>query len=270
MYKQLLCRLLYPLGAILCIAFASSLGAAPPMGAVVQTWHYDAATNTVTARIVNTSEKDITAFNISITEMFADHSVRSHEVLVDMVDTLALLQRVKGTSEEDRIRKDVGDGILPAKRSRDKVFSYPDGKVVTDFQASIDVIAYSDNTAEATNTAALARLKGHRSAELHSHQKANEIIKSVLADSSIASPSEEAAARLEKFLTVWRAQSHSSELDLDAGTIEGAVRDLRNAPRIAAAQHLGETEFLQRYASEKDQHISFLSSHSQLRTEGMQ
>lgn len=268
----MLSRLSYYL--ILCLAVFCIVSApaalAQVKGAVVESWNYDASTNTVTARILNTSPKDITAFNISITEEFADQSVRSHEVLVDMVDTLALVQRVKGTSDEERIRRDIGDGILPAKGTRDKVFGYPDGKIVTDFQATIDVVAYRDNTAESTNTAALARLREHRNAELHSHQKTNEIIKGVLADGTIANPSQEAAARLEKFLKVVKAQSQSTKSDLDASAIEATARDLRNAPPAAAAQHLSETEFLQRYAAEKDQYISFLSMHSQLRTEGVQ
>jgi hypothetical protein len=52
-----------------------TLRGSPPIGAVVQTWHYDPQANTVTVRVVNTSEKDITAFNLSITETFGDHIV---------------------------------------------------------------------------------------------------------------------------------------------------------------------------------------------------
>jgi hypothetical protein len=69
---------------------ARSLGALPPvMGATIQSWNYDAATNSVTIRILNLSQKAITAFNVSITETFADGSVNNHEVLADTLDTLA-------------------------------------------------------------------------------------------------------------------------------------------------------------------------------------
>jgi len=269
MYKRLSCYIIFAL-AVLCIVYTSSLRGVPTIGAVVQTWRYDAATNNVIATIVNTSDKDITAFNLTITETFADHGVRTHEVLVDMLDTLLLLQRVKGTSDEDRVRKDVGDGVLVARRSRDQVFSYPEGKVVTDFSATVDVVAYADNTAESVNAPALARIREHRNAELHSHQKASEIIKTVLLDSSITSPSQEAATRLEKFLAVWKGQSHSSGLDFDPGSIESVARDLKDASRIATAQGLSEMGFLQKYVAEKDQYIAFLSTHNQLKTGGVQ
>jgi hypothetical protein len=42
--------------AVSCIAFASSLRAAP-LGAVVQTWNYDPQTNAVTVRAANISGK---------------------------------------------------------------------------------------------------------------------------------------------------------------------------------------------------------------------
>src|SRR6266403_2095813 len=245
--------------------FALPLRASPPIGAVVQTWHYDPQANTVTVRIVNISDKNITGFNISITETFGDHSVNNHEVLVDMLASVVLVQQIKGTPDEDRIRTQLGDGTLSAHQSRDRVFRYADGKVVTNFQATIDAVAYADGSAEATNTAALARLREHRNAELHSYQKANQILKDVLANPAIQTPSEEAATRLEKFLIVWKAQPHSN-VDMEPGTIEAVVRDLKNAPRVAAAQRIGEAEVLQRYAAEKEQHISMLSTHARLIT----
>src|SRR5712692_8908598 len=254
---------------LLFMFIAVPLRASPPIGAVVQTWHYDPQANTVTVRIVNISDKNITAVNMSINETFADHSVNNHERLVDMLAAVVLVQQIKGTPDEDRIRTQLGDGTLPAHQSFDRVFRYADGKVVTDFHATIDVVAYADGSAEATNIAALARLREHRKAELLSYEKASQILKEVLADSAIQTPTEEAAARLEKFLIAWKAQPHSS-VDLEPGIMEAVVRDLKNAPRVAAAQHIGEAEFLQRYVAEKEQHISMLSTHTQLKTGGAQ
>src|SRR6266404_2314101 len=64
---------------------ASSLRASPPIGAVVQTWHYDPQSNAVTATIVNTSQKDITGYNITLKETYANGGVRNHEMLFDYV-----------------------------------------------------------------------------------------------------------------------------------------------------------------------------------------
>lgn len=258
MHKRLL---VFLAAAVLCIPFASSLKASP-IGAVVQTWHYDSQANTVTVRIANISGKDITAFNMSITETFADHSVSTHELLDDMSSAMFLAQQIKGTPDEDRIRRELGNGTLAAYQSRDQVFNYDKGKVVTDFQATIDVVAYADGTAEATNVPALERLREHRNADVRSHEKANEVLKAVLADSTVKNPANEAAARLQKFLN---AQPQYNN-DIESGTIEAIIRDLKNAPRVAAARHVSEAEFLQQYASEKDRHIAMLSKHAQLRT----
>src|SRR5260370_35426601 len=56
---------------------------ASPIGAVVQTWHYDPQTKLVTAQIVNESNKDITPYNISIKETYADAHVKSHALMTD-------------------------------------------------------------------------------------------------------------------------------------------------------------------------------------------
>jgi len=69
----------------LALGASTSLHASPPNGAVVQTWSYDPRTNTVTLKIVNTSHKDITAFNIAIKETYANGHVEEHEMLEELV-----------------------------------------------------------------------------------------------------------------------------------------------------------------------------------------
>src|SRR5258708_40120684 len=86
------------------------LGATRPIGAVVQTWHYDAQTNLVTATVVNLSHKDITAYNISIKETYADGHVNSHELLCENAGMVVFVQEFKGTADEADIRKQFGDG----------------------------------------------------------------------------------------------------------------------------------------------------------------
>jgi len=260
MYKRLPYYLILSLAVLCIVAVPAALSQVK--GAVVQTWHYDAATNTATATIANTSDKDITAFNISLIETFADHSVTNHELLVDMLSAVELAQKAKGTPDEDRIRKKYGNGTLAAYQTRDEVFHYNNGKVLTDLQGTIDVVAYLDGSAEATNTAALERMREHRNADLRSYQKANQILKEVLADPTIQAPTEEAIKRLENLVTVHKAQRHYT-VDIEPSLIEAVAHDLK----IAAAQHpSSEAEVLQRYVAEKDQHISMLSKHAQLKT----
>lgn len=252
---------------LLCIAFAVPLRASPPLGAVVDSWHFDPQTRMLTIRIANISEKDITAYNMSITETFADLSVSSTDQLTDMLSAVVAVQQAKGTPDEDRIRNELGNGTLQAHQTRERLFG-PYSKVVTNFQATIDVVAYADGSAETTNVPALARLREHRNGELRSYQKANQILKEVLADSTIQTGGE-VARRLEKFLADWEAQRPNS-IDMETAPIEAMVGDLKRAPMAAKGEHLSETEYLHQYAAHTDEHVSFLSLHSQLTTGGAQ
>src|SRR5712691_9269856 len=86
-------------------AFAVPLQASPPIGLVVQTWNYDPQTNVVTAQIVNVSKKDITGYNISIKETYADGRVSSHQLMADTAGAPAFLQELQGTVGEENLRK---------------------------------------------------------------------------------------------------------------------------------------------------------------------
>jgi len=44
------------------------------LGVVIENWHYDPAQKAVVLHLVNNSQKDVTAFNISILEKYADGS----------------------------------------------------------------------------------------------------------------------------------------------------------------------------------------------------
>jgi hypothetical protein len=58
----------------------------------------------------------------------------------------------------------------------------------TDFQAVVDVVAYADGTADATNSDGLQRLVDHRKADIASAQLANEPVRATLADPNDADP----------------------------------------------------------------------------------
>lgn len=122
-------------------------------------------------------------------------------------------------------------------------------------------VAYADGTAEATNGPAIEILREQRNARIGSYQRATQTIREVLADSTIQNPAEGAAARLQKFLTVWSAQPHH-RVDIERGIIEAIIRDLK----LVAGRHLsGEPGFLQPYAAEKDQYTSFVSKPVELK-----
>ena len=164
---------------------------APVTGAVVQTWHYDPQTNLVTATVVNTSHKDITAYNISIKETYADGHVNSHELLEELAGRMILVQEFKGTADEANMRKQFGDGLFHPGQSQNESFLVQPG--LQNFEAVVDMVAYTDQTAEATNNDALRRLLEERNASAASTRMANEIIQAALADPNDADPAATAA-----------------------------------------------------------------------------
>lgn len=70
-FRRFFCIFVYL--AVPCIV---AVPAALPQvrGAVVQTWHYDPQQKAVVLRLVNGSNKDVTAYSISITVKYADGS----------------------------------------------------------------------------------------------------------------------------------------------------------------------------------------------------
>jgi len=241
---------------------ATSLRASPPIGEVFQTWHYNLQTNIVTAQIVNMSHKDITGYNISIKETYADGPVKRHEVLCDYVGRIVLLQRVQGTADEAGIRKQFGDGLFHPGESRNEIFGVQPG--LTDFQAVVDVVAYADQTADATNNDGLQRLLTHRKATVASTHLANEIIKAALADPNDADPAATAATKLQERITLWNAQPHTTP-DFEPGEVKGMVDELKRM-----SVHHDKRDALQQYVARREAEVAALSPHAKLNIGGPQ
>ena len=239
--------------------FASpSLRASPPIGAVVQTWHYDPLTNIVTLRILNTSNKDIIAFNISIKESYADGHVKSHELLEELAGRIILVQEFMGTVDEDNIRRQFGDGLFHPGQSQNEIIGVQPG--LQNFEAVVDVAAYTDQTAEATNNDGLQRLLEERNASAASTRMANEIIRAALADSSDADPTATAVKEIQNRITVWKAQQHTA-VDFQPGVASGVVEELR---AISSHPLADKRNALTQYLTKSEKRLATFSPHTQL------
>src|SRR5258708_39013887 len=72
------------------------------LGVVIESWYYDAQKRAVILHLVNQSHKDVTAFNISILEKYADGStsyldgtpsdIHDHQMMEDMLGLLISIQ----------------------------------------------------------------------------------------------------------------------------------------------------------------------------------
>jgi hypothetical protein len=241
----------------LLLVFASASWAeAPPIGAVVQTWHYDPSTNFVTVTIANVSHKDITAFNISIKEIYADGKENTHELLEDYSGRLAFIKEHQGTADEAAIRKQFGDGLFHPGETREELIRVRPG--LKDFQVVVDSVTYADRTSETTNVDGLQRIISHRKQEIASMQLANEIIKAALADPNDADPAATAARKIQERIAAWKAQKHTT-LDLETGTLQGIVDNLKEI----SSQKANKRNALSQYLEKSEQRIETLSPHAE-------
>src|SRR5258708_7804475 len=180
------------------------------MGVVIESWHYDPSLKAVILHLVNHSKKDVTAFNISIAEKYADGStdhtdgtpsdIHDHQMMEDMLGRMINIQMgvvshgggtlVMGPARDvgAMLRQGVSaNGTFAAGTSRD----YPDlvSKDVSDIDAVVDVVAYADGTAQVQNNdRAFRNLLAERKGPLLAMEKVVEVIKQVLADPMVTNP----------------------------------------------------------------------------------
>jgi len=239
------------------------LRASPPIGAVVQTWRYDEATRQVVMRVVNTSGKDITAFNISITMKRPDGSADFSEVTEDFLPLMASVQ------ESSDLQQKYGNGTFAAGTNRDETI--PQVKGVTDVVAILDVVAYSDSTADVQNERAFNHLVVRRKGKLLAMQKANEVIQQVLADPKVANPSVAVATELTRLADV----SHGLNRSLQEGQVvpqeidlRTAAANLRNARVTASRKGMTERGYLETYVAESQNRLAITSAQVNLTKTG--
>jgi hypothetical protein len=122
---------------VLALAFASVVRA--QSGALVQAWRYNRQTHLVEIRINNVSPQGITAFNMTV-----------------------LMKHEDGTQAVGEAGADFSTGIgsLAAETSYDtRLYS---AKAVTNVEAVVDVILYTDGTSEVHNKHAHDRIVARR------------------------------------------------------------------------------------------------------------
>jgi hypothetical protein len=210
-------------GSIALFLILASLRASPPIGLWVQTWHYDAASQQVTVRLVNTSNKDITALSMSVTERYADGTSNSSEKMTDYLPLMA--------SMEVSQKREHGNGTFAAGTSRDVPF--PVAKEPKDVSIIVDMVAYADRTADVTNERAFNNLVDARKEVALATQQANQVMKDALA---APNPRDAAVKELARLADVAKGSGRGfAEI-----TLRGHIQNARQATDLAALIKEGE------------------------------
>lgn len=246
--KMVCCFVLALLVALATVSWAQS-----PIGAAVQTWHLDPATNTVTLKIVNRSHKDITAFNIAIKETYTDGHVNEHELLEELAGKMVAENNLYNES-----------GFHPGEL-RDELLPVAPG--LTNVEAVIDVVTYTDGTADSANKDGLQRIVDERKAMVATKVMARDIIRAALADPNDGDPSTTASQKMRDHAKAWKARSHTTLDDLEPSSLESLADEVTVSSRRNNKVN-EKRDALKQFADREDAQISMLAIHTSVKSGG--
>jgi len=196
-------------------------------------WRYDPLQKAVILHLMNHSPKDVTAFNISILEKYADGStaytdgtpndIHDHQIMEDMLGPTI-------NAQMGIVSHGSGNGTFAAGTSRD----YPDlvGKDVSGIDAVVDVVAYADGTAQVQNNErAFQNLVAERKGRLLAMEKVNDVVRRALADPMVSDPVNAALNELLPFAESLGAKTKNRSPEVAennvARNLQGDVQNLQ-------------------------------------------
>ncbi len=214
------------------------------IGAEVQSANYDPVKGITTIQIVNASHKEISAINLSIRVTFPDGTITPPGASEFRVEFLEGIIQGKG-------------GFAPGALCTQE-FPGQAGPV----QATVDMVAYSDGTADVLNERAFIRLITDRKARARATQKVNELLSQALAHSAEEHPSATVAAQLRSLVAAIGQQKIAEEGAANyASVLQSAIQNLDNAARLSS---VAENNLLRALIEGNNQHIPILTRHSAL------
>jgi hypothetical protein len=263
----------------------------PPLPVVIESWHYDPQAKVVILHLVNNSHKDVTAFNISIAERYADGStdyadgrpndIHDHQKMEDLLGAMISFQSgdrsrsgviVPARRETDGALQEImrqqmiqnlsGNGIFAAGTSRDVIDFV--SKDVSDIEVILDVVAYADGTADVQNNdRAFRNLMAERKGGLLAMEKVNDVIKRVLADPMVSDPVSAALNELLPYTESLEANTKNGSPEVAENNVARNLRgDIRNLQYMQRDKITRES--LARYVEYQEKQIALLKPHANL------
>ena len=229
------------LGLLLACA-SSSWAQSPPTtspGVIVQSARYDASKQGVVIRLVNTSGKDVTAYNLTVTERLTNGTTGTVELMTDFLG-----------------RVTHGRPVFAAGTSHDETnLSQP----VTSVSALVDVVVYADQEAEVANDLAYTRIVAMRQGEVLAKLKANELTAEALADPNVTDPGKQVATELKRLAAVINGKHNYAPDDP-----EQWMRDTMNLESENILRN-SDRNGLNRLVKQREEEIALATPHTQLK-----
>jgi hypothetical protein len=226
------------------------------LGARTETSAFAASTHSLSVTIVNTSAKDISAYNISVDTTYQDGTQRHQERAVDLLPLM--LSQQTSLTKASALRS---GALHPGGTLQENitVFTASAARPISHVEAVVDAVIYTDRTAEATNDGALTRLVAIRKDRLRGEAQAFSILQNEIKMSS-ADP---AAASITKIKQIMADSRETKSGGLAAGLLS-IISDLGSVAKLSAQLKTSSGDYLERYLSEKEQQTMILALHTQI------
>jgi hypothetical protein len=231
---------------LLSVAFApASLGASPPIGAVVQTSQYDAAKGIVTFSVLNTSHKDISAYSMQVRITHSDGTVSTWEYGGDFLPYMIAT-----------------GGGAPAPGATFKIDVPLGQQQVQTASAFVDVVVYADATADVLNEQVFMSIISARKGRMLGLQTASELLQNALADPNDPHPSIIVAAKLRALAEKYETNPSKGNEDEGLGLLDAAT-NISNAPKSTGRSEK-EDGYLRALIKKHHELIALMLPHTQL------
>ena len=273
----------------------------PKLPVYIESWRYELQAKAVILHLVNNSHKDVTALNISIAERYADGStdyadgrpndIHGHQLMEDLLarminigmgfvsrsgSGIVMAGPVRVGEDEalqelmrEQMRQNMsGDGTFAAGTTRDHLDLV--SKDVSDIDAVVDVIAYADRTVQVLdNERAFKQVVAERKGSLRAMEKEVEVIKGVLADSTVTNPFEVVIQKLTDLANATEKVRHGPPEDAEANAAMHLEMSVRSWQAMGTSppwsrMNITERDWLQQYVEQHEKRIEFMKPHCEL------
>ncbi len=230
-------------------------------GLIIQSWKYDPETKGLALKLVNSSGKDIIAYNISDSDGSRDYYGRPNppgEHLEDALGSLIIAQ-MSGREPD----KDKPNGIFASGATRTLILGAKDISV----KAVVDLVVYVDATAEVLNEHAFSQVVAIRTGQLMAMQKVSETTHRALEDATITNPGAAAVEKLKRELVEAKKLNNPEVAEGNRAVgLQSAIADLERYQQPNFFSKKGtEHDHLKEYVEDLDKRIALILPHTQIR-----
>ena len=201
----------------------------------------------MTFNILNTSNKNITAFSLLVRLIYPDGTAGTREYGNDFLPFMAENQ---------------GNGaIVPGATF---AIDVPLGQQqIQTASATVELVVYADATADVLNEQAFASISAQRKGWILGYQKANELIQKALADSNDPHPSTTVAAQLKAQAKQYETNPPAGGAYAALGLLDAAT-NVSNSPKSPNGRSQKEDDFLRGLVKAHQSRISLSLPHTQV------